>query len=70
MHRRLGSATAVAGFFRGKQPEFAMGEISLEQYNCFQKMIIKEGQSFIRVVLHHGFHNSGSSSSSSSGSKL
>ena len=34
MHRRLGSMIVTAGFPRGKQPKFPMGEIPVGQYSC------------------------------------
>ena len=45
MHPRLGCATLlVAGFPRGRQPEFPMGEIPLGQYSCKKKKVKKKKQ--------------------------
>ena len=55
MHRGLGSATTAAGFPRGRQPKFPMGEIPLRQYSCKKSKTLPAPRSTVShlAVVHH-----------------
>ena len=51
MNSRLGSATVAAGFPRGKQPEFPIGENTLGQCSCEKYLIPPQIHLFVHAVV-------------------